>query len=441
MKVHISVVAAFLLGSGAALAQERVPDSERIADLERRLRAIEADKLAEEDAPAGFDEWLRRIRISGSANVGYFDGRENSPVGEGTFNVWDARLFLEADLGHDVMIGSCRAIRDMRFLFEWDAVRIARFDNMIGELYVEFSGIADTGWLNLRVGRFQVPIGENYLRFSQGYKDNPFISNTVGGTWYWDEGLRLHGATEDGRYGYFASLVDGETDLNLETDREKEVTLKLFAEPLEWLHLSVSGARAGEVGTGSVPGFGSLWFGEMAPTGIGAFTSVPTFQDGAAVPDGPPQVEDVHLVAADAILDFERAARLWLAGGIIDLDAERSSAYDREVKYWIAELVLRGSLVSDSIEPLYLGLRADGVGTYDRNEGYLHDFRLLSTLGYNVKSVEQGSIVAGWRVNEHVTIKAQYTFADVGVVRGATAAIRDAAEAMDFFAIEVAASF
>jgi len=151
-------------------------------------------------------------------------------------------------------------------------------------------------------------------------------------------------------------------------------------------------------------------------------------------------VEQSRLLGADVVLQDGDAVRLWLAAGAFDIEAEGDGDYDRTLQYWTAELLLGGELVSDSIEPLYLGLRADGVRTDDDDEGYLLDMRFASRFGFNMTSLENYSVVAGWRLNEHVTIKAQYTFSDVDITSGAGDAVAGHDE-MDFLAIAVSANF
>ena len=147
-------------------------------------------------------------------------------------------------------------VRDVGFMFEWDLVRLGSLQNRVGELYVDFQGIGEQDWANVQVGRFQIPVGENYLRFSQGYQDNPFISNTVGGPWYWDEGLRSYGHI--GKIGWVTSVSDGETQFNFDPNTDKQFTLKLYTDPTPWLHVSVSGLRSGTMGSGTSRSDGRL---------------------------------------------------------------------------------------------------------------------------------------------------------------------------------------
>ena len=150
----------------------------RIEALERRLMELESEKrlqgdlerfdalterlddleIAMSDSPSAFPSWVNNLRLSGSANVGYFEGDANSWFPEGAFQVWDARFFIEGELGRDINFGENRVIRDIGFVFEWDLVRLGEVDNRVGDLYVDFHGLLDTDWANLQFGRFQIPL-------------------------------------------------------------------------------------------------------------------------------------------------------------------------------------------------------------------------------------------------------------------------------------------
>ena len=233
-------------------------------------------------------------------------------------------------------------------------------------------------WLNLEVGRFQIPFGENYLRFGRGRKADPFIALTAAPPWFWDEGLKLWGKTANGRFGYVASVTDGEGGFNLENNGSKQVTLKLSWDPSEWLHLSASGLRTGTLGAEDSRASGSIWLGEMFPRSFGAGSDVPNFDHGVAIANGPNELRNVVVLGGDAIFHLPDA-RLWLSGGNASIDSHGPSIYDRDLIYWLAELVVQLRLISPSLDPVYLALRANGLGTYDDDEGYLLDFRYATS--------------------------------------------------------------
>jgi hypothetical protein len=434
------LVSPVVLAQGSPDTSKSDGDEHDCSDLEQRVLDLEA--LADDSgSAAGLSRWLDSIRLSGSANVGYFGGEDDTSLAIDTFKVWDARFFIEADLGHDLYLGGTLWLRDLGFLFEWDLARIGSERNRSGELYVDLQGIADSDWLNAQIGRFQLPLGENYLRFSQGYKNNPFVSNTVGGPWWPDEGARIYGTAPDKSWGYVSSVTGGENSFTKDVNRDLQATLKLFTDPTDWLHLSASGLRSGTVGSSTSAARSALWQGESLPSAFGSMSRVQSYQNGAPVVDGPNKLDSVTFVGVDAVLTLEERASLWLAYGVTEIDSDGPSLYDRMLRYWNAELVIEGGWLSDACDAVYAGLRFEGYGTYDDNEGYLLDLGYGSTLGYNMQALEAYSAVLGWRLTESATLRAQYTLRDIELVNGVTAAIRSAADEADYFAVEFAISF
>jgi hypothetical protein len=431
-----------VLLAGAARGEE-TSEHDRIEALEQRVAELEA---AEEEGAASvvdrwLPEWTERVRLGGSASVGYFHRGDLTPKDSSSFQVWDARFFVDAELARDVAIGDTPIVRNIGATFEWDLVRIGMLQNDVGELYVDFQGVADSPWLNAQVGRFQLPVGENYLRFSKGYRDNPFISNTVGGPWWWDEGVKLYGQEAEGRFGYVASVANNDTRFNVDDNNDPLGTLKLFADPWPWLHLSASGLVSGEIGRDNQGAPGGLWLGETWAMPIGAMSAVPIFIDGVPAPDGPLKLSRTWLAGGDVILRPLDGLRVWLGGGHYRIDAAGSGPYDRSLDYWIAEVVADGRLISRALDPLYLGLRASGLTTGDHSRGYLLDFRFADSLGFNMHSLNEYSAVLGVRIGRFVRLRGEYAFQDVDLVRGATPDISSQRGDEHWFAFDVGISF
>jgi hypothetical protein len=236
-------------------------------------------------------------------------------------------------------------------------------------------------------------------------------------------------------------MSDGETDFNFDPNGGKQFTLKLFTDPTPWLHVSLSGLRSGSMGNADDRASGSLWLGEMWARSFGAGTSVPNYVDGVAIGDGPNKLENSWLGGGDVILHFEDIARIWLGGGWYGIDSTGPSLYDRDLYYWVAEAVLEGAAAAPVLRPFYLGLRADGLGTYDEGRGYLLDSRQNGFLGWNSNRLQAYSIVLGWRMTDGVTLRAEYSFRDIGLVQGVDADVRDAAEDQDLYGIEIGVDF
>jgi hypothetical protein len=388
--------------------------------LEARVDAL-ADALGERlDRVPVAGGLARRVRLSGSWLGAWIDAEAGSQVGSERWSTWDARLFLDAELARDVGAGERVLVRNVGVSAEWEIFRLGRrSEDELGDAFLDLQGLLGSPWLNVQLGRFQIPVGESYLRFGKGVRDNPFLSNPVGGPWWWDEGVRVYGAEARGRFGYVASFTNGETRRDLGLDAGDQGTLKLFVRPASWLHLSASALVSGRTGGDAHPAEGALWLGESWARGFGSGTWVPNVQDGAVVADGPGRLDGTVYAGADAVLTHPAGARLWLSYGTYEIDSSGPARYDRRLHAWLAELVLEGRLAAPELRAFYLALRGSGLGSYDRDEGYLLDIRYGWSVGYNLRSLDAFSLALGWRLSRWVTLKAEVALQDVELVRGA----------------------
>jgi hypothetical protein len=133
--------------------------------------------------------------------------------------------------------------------------------------------------------------------------------------------------------------------------------------------------------------------------------------------------------------------RLWLGYGAYQLDGADGADYDRRLHYGIAELVLRGSLLAPLLAPGYVGVRADTLGTFDGEQGFLLDWRQGERLGYNMQSVWAYSAVAGWQLGRYTILRAEYSLRDIELVRGVPAALQGDARDADTFSVELGIQF
>ncbi len=436
----LALLMAFPLLAAPALAE----DAARIEALERRIEQLEQRaELAEERARVAEERSGvtpsegPSAALSGSANFGWFGGQADSVTHQVGASVQDARLFVDAELGEELTAGSLTLVRNLGFTFEWDLVRLGKLRNDIGELYVDLQGLGGSSWLNLRPGRFQIPVGESYKRYSRGYAGNPFISNPVGGPWFWDEGVMLYGQSDGGSFGYVTSLTNGETPFADDDGDGEQLTLKLWTQLAPWLYASFSGLRTGEIGSGG----GALWLGETWAFPIGSMTAVPTSYENTVLPDTSEPFDSSWLAGADLVLTPRDDVRLWLGGGHYTLDSRADSDYDRTLRYWIAELLLQGSLLRPELSPAYFGLRADGVSTGDDELGYLLDVRYGDTLGFNMRSLSAYSAVVGWRLGGATTLRAEYSLRDIELIEGVPSSVQSDARDADTFGIEVGVRF
>jgi len=423
---------------------------QRLEELEQRDRERTQAGNAEKNDFGALTDWARRIRISGSAQAGYLYGGAETPFEDVSFSVWDARLFLDADLGREIALGDTTIARNAGFTFEWNIVRLGQIQDgsepgPVGEAYIELQGLGGSRWFNTQVGRFLIPVGENYLRFSKGYKDNPFITNTVGGPWWWDEGVRLYGSDDASRFGYVASISNGDGAFGVDSSRDPQYTLKLWARPNSWFYASVSALHSGQTGSDKdgAAADGALWLGETWATAVGSLTPwIPVYQNGVATAGAPSgQIDSTTLFGADLIFTSERFGRLWLGGGRYAIDTAESTSFDRDLYYWIAEWILHGDSIKPELEPFYLALRANGIGTYDANKGYVLAIQQAWTLGYNERSLAAYSIALGWNLTPWTTLRTEFTRQDVSLVNGAPRSLRDAAGGANYFGLTLGAAF
>ena len=127
-----------------------------------------------------------------------------------------------------------------------------------------------------------------------------------------------------------------------------------------------------------------------------------------------------------------------LGAGNPDVEVQRLARRDG-----LRRATFFGGPLCDGLHGAGIGVRADGYGTYDEDEGYLVDLRMLGTIGWNAQSMEAYSVVAGWRMTKGVTLRAQYTQLRIDLVDGADLdpAIEPFAEMNDFYSIELGLDF
>ncbi len=442
MRRRTLVIALLGLGlcSPAARAEDAATEGQRIDELERRIEELERDT---DGATSRLADWTDHIALSGSLNTGYYAGEGAHPWNGDGFEVWDARFFIDAEVGGPIELFGHTFARNAGMSFEWNLVRVGQVDPTgIGDLFIEIQYLAGSGWLSTQLGRFQLPVGEGYLRYGKGYAHKPFISNAVSSAWYWDEGIKLYGGDDTGFFSYVASITENETLFNSSLDDQLQYTLKLAVDPLSWLHLSVSGLYGGavQIVPGSFMSGEGLWFGEMWLRQFGSYTyGVPSYVNGVVAPPGPMRLGTTWLVGGDAVIALPVGVDLWLSYSHYDSD-QGGPTYDRDFENWIAEIVLHGRLIDPALDVFYLGVRANGLGTYDDSMGYLLDTR-SSSLGYNMSSLTDYSVVLGWQMVHGLTLRAEYTRRVINLVDGTPAAIRATTEDMNAWAVELGVWF
>jgi hypothetical protein len=345
-------------------------------------------------------------------------------------------LFVDAELGDSVEFEETTLVRNMGFTFEWNLVRTGTLSNDVGLAYLDLEGLGDSPWFNLRVGRFQIPFGEAYKIYTKGYAKRSFVRQPLAAPWWWDEGALLHGSATNGRFGYLTSVTNGDSDFN-DTGGGTQLTLKLWTQPTPWLYMSASGLWVSELGDID----GALWLGEAWARPFGSGAAAPNVIDGALVADDPDGLGSLWAAMADVIVKPVSGVRIWLYGGHYAIDSRGDSEYDRGLTFWLAQVTFGGELISQALHPLYVGLRADGVGTCDNERGYLFDRRYDDSLGYNMERYVAYTAVVGWHFGEYVTLRAEYSHRDVELVRGASAVLPQAGGNEDVYSVEFGLHF
>jgi hypothetical protein len=123
-KVVLAAFAGFCLAWGGAPARADDPDPreaeldklyQTVEKLEKRIDDLEASKAQGYGPTAGggsasgeAGSWADRVRLSGSAALDYLGGGGGGGYGlydHGSASVYDARLFVDADLARDIELG------------------------------------------------------------------------------------------------------------------------------------------------------------------------------------------------------------------------------------------------------------------------------------------------------------------------------------------------
>src|SRR3989442_1402379 len=120
--------------------------------------------------------------------------------------------------------------------------------------------------LNIRAGRFDIAFGEEYL--TRDAIDNPLISHSLQDFWGVDEGLEFYGTLAKVSY-VLAVQNGGEAGGGRDFTSDKSGTLRLGADPANWLHVGLRPMRTGDIDAASdywsELWFAGGWFGALSP--------------------------------------------------------------------------------------------------------------------------------------------------------------------------------
>jgi hypothetical protein len=414
-----------LFGGFSAFGQEDL--THRVEDLEKELQTLKQNR----DSLSGLAPWVDRVRLSGNADVTYYDGEKNSHSANSRMVVDNARLFFDFDVSETTS-----------FYFEWDIVREAEEKNKVGQLYLRLDRLFDVDALNLKAGRLPIPFGEEYVRFHEQRFDNPLIGFSVLSPYGWDEGIELFGSASDNRIDYVVAVTDGDNKFNENSNNDLQFVGRIGVQPTSWSRISISAVDTGTVGTSDKRGISAMEFGGTHGYTVHTIGETPNFQNGAVLPDDPSLTLTLRAWEVDAIAELVERGRLWLAFGQIEMDSDGPSSYDRDLDYWIAEGVLELGQFTPFLKRYFLATRYSGIGTFDSNEGFvLGKMNEGADLGFNSESVTKFSVGLGARLYDNLKLKIEYSWYDFEMINGVTEDIRMRAEDRDLFGLSLSARF
>lgn len=353
-----------------------------------------------EEAPKKQGASIGNVMISGEGGVGFFDGQRKTTFPNDELRVDEARLFVEAPLMEDIYFYSELDLRTR------EAVDDGTY---LGEIYLDFENLSKF-WnvddlLSFRAGQIYTPFGEEYQeRFAA---DNPLISHSLSDVWAVEGGAEVYGSWK--KWAYALAVQSGDLDVLRDHTSDKTVAGRISFDPATHWHLSLSGQRTGDL-SATADSLSGLWFGSGFFMPIGS-TNTTKY--------------DVKMGEGDARYTWKggsAAAALGYAG--YD-DNDPAKHNHRDIYYY------------------YLEGRQE---IWRRLYGAARFSQIFAPGGYPVMgdSGEFGvamdelwrlSLGLGWRANDHLTLKSEYTFEHGrrhdGTGRGST----------DLFALEAVFKF
>jgi hypothetical protein len=223
-------------------------ESQKSRDL-NRLESEVKDGYATTKPAGNFT--FGKVSLSGEGGAGFFNTGSEGAFPNSEFRVDEARLFVEAAV-----------LENVYFFTEINLMTREAQDLSVqlGEAYIDFENVSQLWnkdrWLNIRLGRMYIPFGEEYL--SRYAIDNPLISHSLPDIWGVDEGIEFYGKI--GKVSYALAVQNGGPSGVRDFNGDKSVAGRLSFDPNQWLHLSASGMRTGDL---QRPGdaWSELWFG------------------------------------------------------------------------------------------------------------------------------------------------------------------------------------
>jgi hypothetical protein len=247
--------------------QDQVEAQQRqIDELRARLDRLGSEPAAPRAAVSAWERSPGQIRLSAEAGLAFFSSGDNGAYPNSEFRVDDARVFLEAALGHDAYFFGGLDL----------STREANDEYLhVGELYVDFESVVSSGRdpvLNVRVGRFFIPFGEEYQ--TRDVLANPLITHSVADLWGIDEGVQVYGRR--GRLSYNLAVQNGGHKTMHDFNSDKAVVARIGFAATPRLRFSASAMRTGKLDVAN-DGLSEIWLANAFFRSIGSAATTRTF--------------------------------------------------------------------------------------------------------------------------------------------------------------------
>jgi hypothetical protein len=354
--------------------------------------------------------WYENLTLRGHAALTYLDTGGTGTAEHGSFLIKEASLFLDAQVWERAFVVT--------------EVWLSRFQfgngMSLGDFYLQLTDLAGSegaAGLGLKAGRFEIPFGEEYLRWDAN--ETPWISFTAADPYGMDEGLELYGPL--GPLGWIAAVTNGNGS-GADDGASKQFCGKLYSEPTDDLYFSGSVLSLGETESSALRLSGS----PIMPVGSGGASSAGT---------SPSDDVDALCWELDARLGAARRAGLNLQIGQANIDDE-VDAFDRDLTWFLVEPRVRLG------RELELLVRWSEIGTYDDDEGYLFEGKIITdgeTFGYDTSVLRRASAVLHWTFNPRLAFKLEVGQDHVETIDAS--ALDENNDERLFFALEVVGSF
>jgi hypothetical protein len=391
-----------------ALSKQVSEIRESNAKQQEQVEQVKTAMKENEEPKTSSDFHLGNVHLSGEGGVGFFETGREGMFPHNEFRLDEAKLFVDASVWGDTY-----AYAEINLTTREQGDVALR----LGEMYLDVEDISKL-WgrerqLNLRAGRLSVPFGEEYLE--RNAIDDPLVSHSLADFWGWDEGVELYGSLD--KFCYVLAVQNGGNPDTADFTSDKSVAARLSYDPLEWLHLSVSGMRTGDISPQN-DGLSALWFGNGWFRSIGS-SSTTAFH--------------ANLIEGDVAFNLPRGHVKTFGGYIRYDDNDPLGRNGRDIYFYSIE----GQY--DVTKKFYAAGRFSQIlapkGYPITGNGMMSDYFFNYSPGALTDNLWRLSLGLGYRWNRHLLVKAEYSLERGKEVGG------DKRDHEDLFATEAAFGF